>query len=98
MAAFTVAVKPAIVSQVFGFIIKCSSFQCGLLLGDSQLFDFLYMVKKLGDFSKRLKAQAAAQSIKLVMSEILKRVDFNSLDHGKRNFSSLCKFPLRQTF
>jgi hypothetical protein len=65
--------------------------------GYRQLFEFLYALKKLGDFSKRLKAQAVAESIKLVMSEILKGVVLNSLDHGNGNFPSLCNFPLRQT-
>ena len=69
-----------------------------LLLGDRQLLRSLYALKKLGGFSKSLKAQAVAESIKRVMSDILKGVVLNSLDHGKRTFPSLYNFPLRQTF
>src|SRR5580658_8650768 len=62
MAAFTLAVKLVIVSQVFGFIIECASFHCGLLFGDRQLLQLLYTLKKLSDFSNRHKAQAVAYS------------------------------------
>jgi len=48
-------VKPVIVSQVFGLIIECASLHCGLPFGDRQLLQLLYTLKKLSDFSKRLK-------------------------------------------
>jgi hypothetical protein len=80
MAAFTLAVKPVIVSQVFGYIIERTSFDCGLLFGVRELLQLLCPLKELGDFSKRFKAQAVAESIKLVMREQLKGVVLNSLD------------------
>src|ERR1700679_825334 len=98
MAALTLAVKAVIVSQVFGFIIERTSFDCVLLFGDRELLQLLYALEKLVDFSKRLKSQVVAESIKLVMRESLKGVVLNSLDQVQRNFPSLCNFPLRQTF
>jgi hypothetical protein len=78
-----------IVSQVFGFIIERTSFDFGLLFGDRELLQLLYALKKLSDFSKRLKAQAIAESIKLAMRESLKGVVLNSLDQVQRNPPSL---------
>jgi hypothetical protein len=49
----------------------------------------LYALKKLVDFSERLKAQVVAESIKLVMRESLKGVVLNSLDQVQRNPPSL---------
>jgi hypothetical protein len=68
------------VSQVFGFIIECASFRCGLLSGDREPLQLIYALKEHSDFTKRLRAQAVAESIKLVMREQLKGVVLNSFD------------------